>query len=186
MFHINTGTLRGCVKMASMKIVSWQTPLSSEALSPLLQSETLPLADPTAESWGYYLEIGRGMGYFSWFPDRSHMLRHLAHVEILHLPTLMPEREHYEALVDQLVDFLEIYVKALDEKDAQASVSLVKHYQACVPELNLRWVGQSMHLRESECDFSQALQQAFLAAEGKPSEAAEPQVWLSFLTDYGI
>lgn len=172
--------------MASMKTVAWQPPLSSEELSPLLQSDALPLADPTAEAWGYYLDIGRGMGYFSWFPDRSHMLRHLAHVEILHLPTLMPEREDYEALVDQLVELLKTYVKAFDGQDPQAGASLVKAYQACVPDLNLRWLGQSMHLREAEDDFAQTLQGAFVVAEGQSTGAATPQQWLSFLADYGI
>ena len=169
-----------------MKTVSWQTPLSSEALSPLLQSETLPLAEPTSEAWGYYLDIGRGMGYFSWFPDRDHMLRHLAHVEILHLPTLMPERSHYEALVDQLVTLLRVYVNALDAQDAQAGTALVEAYRACVPELQLRWVGQSMDLRASNADFAQELQAAFLGAEGFPAHQARPDQWLAFLADYGI
>lgn len=172
--------------MASMKTVSWQTQLSSEALSPLLQSEALPLAEPTPEAWGYYLDIGRGMGYFSWFPDRSHMLRHLAHVEILHLPTLMPERAHYEALVDQLVALLTTYVQALDAEDAQAGAALVEAYQACVPELNLRWVGNSMGLQTASDAFSLGLQQAFLAAEGKPAVEAKPEQWLAFLEGYGI
>lgn len=172
-----------------MKTVSWQTPLSSEALSPLLQSETLPLAEPTPEAWGYYLEIGRGMGYFSWFPDRNHMLRHLAHVEILHLPTLMPERSHYEALVDQLVALLKTYVQALDRQegqDAHAGPALVAAYQACVPDLNLCWVGQSMHLREAQEPFALDLQQAFAKAEGVPVAQANSAQWLAFLADYGI
>jgi hypothetical protein len=172
--------------MASMKTVSWQTPLSSEALSPLLQSEVLPLAEPTPEAWGYYLEIGRGMGYFSWFPDRTHMLRHLGHVEVLHLPTLMPEREHYEALVDQLVALLSTYVQALASHDPQAGTALVEAYGRAIPDLNLRWVGQSMELREAKDAFAIALQQDFLTAEGKGVAEASPEQWLTFLAHYGI
>ena len=172
--------------MASMKIVSWQTPLSSEALSPLLHSDALPLAAPTAEAWGYYLDIGRDMGYFSWFPDRSHMLRHLAHVEILHLPTLMPDRAHYEALVEQLVALLSTYVQGLGAQDDHAGILLVEAYHACVPDLNLRWVGQSMDLGKASDAFSLTLQQAFLAAEGQAASEATPEQWLAFLADYGI
>ena len=169
-----------------MNTVSWQTPLSSEELSPLLQSDTLPLAEPWPSSWGYYLDIGQGMGYFSWFPDRDHMLRHLGHVEVLHLPSLMPERADYEALVDKLLPLLHNYVENVQAGDDTAGEQLVAAYEKTVPELKLRWVGSLTQLQAEASPFAVALREAFESSEGQTAAEAQSEDWLSFLADYGI
>lgn len=169
-----------------MNTVTWQTPLSSQALSPLLQSDDLPMAAPGTGSWGYYLELGQDMGYFSWFPDQSQMLRHLGHVEILHLPTLLPERADYEALVARLIPLLQDYVNQWESDSTEAGARLLQRYQAVVPQLKLSWVGPVSALRSEESPFAQKLRQAFQAQHAQDATQASETVWESFLADYGL
>lgn len=186
MHHFSIAAPERCAKIACMNTVSWQTPLSSQELSPLLQSDDLPLAAPTANAWGYYIDIGQGMGYFSWFPEQSHMLRHLGHVEVLHLPSLMPERADYEALVDQLIPILKNYAQTCDAAPTEAAHTLVHQYQHVLPDLKLRWVGPLTALSTEQSPFAQEVRQAFHTQTGETVSQAEEALWWSFLADYGM
>ncbi len=157
----------------------WQRRLSSAELSPLLNGDTYPQAEPTEDAHGYYLEIGRGMGYFSWFPTRELMLRHLAHVEVLHLPARMPERADYEAMVDQLVPILE------DFEQHQNVTQTVQAYHQVVPEIQLQWLGSVKTLKNDVTDFGKQVQSAFSENTSK-STSKSTQSWLDFLGEYGI
>ena len=186
MHHFNIAAPKRCAKIACMNTVSWQTPLSSQELSPLLQSDDLPLAAPIANAWGYYLEIGQGMGYFSWFPEQTQMLRHLGHVEVLHLPSLLPERADYEALVAQLIPLLKNYVQTCDTAPTEAAYTLVNQYTHVVPALKLAWVGPLSALSTEQSPFAQKVRAAFEAQTGQSAPQTEADLWWSFLAEYGL
>ena len=112
------------------------------------------------------------MGTFSWFPDQETLLRYLAHVEVLHLPTRLPERSDYDALVQQMIAILEGYERHQNSPETVAAI------QELLPDLGLRWLGQAASLRTDSGDFARQVQRDFAATADTP--------WLAFLSDYGI
>lgn len=153
----------------------WQTPMSLGSLQTQLDEGSALATRARPGDWGYYLGIGRGLGYFSWFPNRASMLRYLVQVEILHAPTSLPDREHYDALVAELQAIAAAYT---EDQDAEAACAA---FNRRFPDFRLEWLGSFDALGQEASAFARAL----ISAYGQ-DPASDPEAFAAYLEDYGL
>lgn len=162
----------------SSEAFDWQTQLSLPELQALLDGETgAPETRPQPGDWGYYLNLGPELGYFSWFPDAGRMLGYLVRVEILHAPTSLPERADYDALVDRLRQVALAYAA---DGDGEAACTA---FNACFPDFKLAWLGNFTQLKAGATPFSRALLKAFAALGAGPPDT---EAFADFVENYGL
>ncbi|MEZ0374817.1 MAG: hypothetical protein ACAI44_37365 [Candidatus Sericytochromatia bacterium] len=159
---------------------TWQQSLPLEQLQALLDGETSEVRTrPHPGDWGYYLNLGEELGYFSWFVSQAEMLRYLVHVEILHAPTSLEDRAAYEAFVARLQPAAAAF--ALDG-DCDAACEA---FNACFPDFRLEWLGSYAHLLTGKEPFSACLL-ALYAASIYPALPADADALASFVENYGL
>ncbi|MEZ0373050.1 MAG: hypothetical protein ACAI44_28425 [Candidatus Sericytochromatia bacterium] len=172
---------------------TWQQTLPLEQLQALLDGETSEVRTrPQPGDWGYYLNLGPELGYFSWFASQSEMLRYLVHVEILHAPTSLDDRATYEAIVARLQPTAATYA---DHGDSPAACAA---FNSCFPDFRLEWLGSYAQLLAGDDAFAARLLAAYaesidpnapvydLEQAKQHALPADADALASFIENYGL
>lgn len=161
----------------------WKTIRSRAELEHCLERNDLVATAPTEPfqtSWGYFLKFSR-LGYFSWFATRADLLFHLVQIEILLSPTAVPDRQHYESQVQQMIS-----LAAQWEAGQASGPETCAALSALLPDGELLWLGQFNELCQSDEDFAQTTRKAYRSERIAAIPASEQAAFAAFLEQYGL
>lgn len=157
----------------------WQQVFEIDQLQAQLDGEAQDLQSRAQSGdWGYFLSF-KDLGYFSWFKSPQQMLRYLVQVEILHAPTSLPDREHYQQWLARLQPIASQY---LADQDAPRALQA---FNQVFPDFELRWIGTFEELLSAAEPFASELRLAFQQSS-EPIPETQLSAFSDFLESYGL